>query len=99
MAAAVLHQGPEKHHGRDYWMSTDVLDGFEVSAILSEVTGRNITFTHQTPDDFKALVSSPNSPAEPWYVEGGTEFMLYWDHSRRYSLRAWKACIDLPRMG
>jgi len=75
MAAAILYQGPEKHHGRDYWMSTDVLDGFEVSAILSEVTGRNIAFTPQTPDDFKALVSSPNSSAEPWYAEGGTEFM------------------------
>lgn len=75
MAAAVLHQGPEKHHGRDYWMSTDVLDGSEVAAILSKVTGRNIAYTPRGPDDFKAMVSAPESSAEPWYAEGGTDFM------------------------
>jgi NAD(P)H dehydrogenase (quinone) len=75
MAAAVLHQGPEKHHGRDYWMSIEVLDGSEVAAILSDVTGRRIAFNPRGPDDFKALVSSPSSAAEPWYAEGGVDFM------------------------
>lgn len=75
MAAAVLHQGPEKHQGRDYWMSIDVLNGSEVAAILGEVTGRNVTFKPQGPDEFKAMVSSPDSGAEPWYAAGGTDFM------------------------
>jgi uncharacterized protein YbjT (DUF2867 family) len=75
MAARVLGQGPEKHHGRDYWMSSEVLDGEEVAAILSEVTGRNIAFNPRGPDDFKKLVSSPDSGAEPWYAEGGVDFM------------------------
>ncbi|KAH7070682.1 NmrA family protein [Paraphoma chrysanthemicola] len=75
MIAAVLQQGPEKHHGRDYWLSTDVLNGFEVAEILSDATGRNITFKPGTPDDFKALVSAPGSKAEPWYAEGGIDFM------------------------
>ncbi|KAH6951307.1 NmrA family protein [Fusarium avenaceum] len=75
MAAAVLQEGPEKHNRRDYWMSTDVLDGSEVAAILGEVTGRSITFSPQGPDDFKALVSAPGSSAEPWYAEGGIDFM------------------------
>jgi NAD(P)H dehydrogenase (quinone) len=75
MAAAVLNQGPEKHNGRDYWMSTEVLDGEEVAAILSEVTGRSIAFNPRGPDDFKKLVSSPGSGAEPWYAEGGVDFM------------------------
>ena len=65
MAAAVLNEGPEKHHGRDYWMSTEVLDGREVAAILSEVTGRSIGFNPQGPDEFKALISSP---APRWNV-------------------------------
>ena len=75
MAAAVLHEGPGKHHGRDYWMSTEVLDGLEVAAILSDVTGRNIAFDPRGPDDFKALVLAPGSGAEPWYAEGGVDFM------------------------
>lgn len=75
MAAAVLNQGPEKHHGRDYWMSIEVLDGTEVAAILSEVTSRNITYIPRGPDDFKALVSAPESGAEPWYAAGGVDFM------------------------
>jgi NAD(P)H dehydrogenase (quinone) len=75
MAAAVLNQGPEKHHGRNYWMSIDVLDGSEVAAILSEVTGRSIAFNPRGPDDFKALVSSPGAEAEPWYAEGGVDVM------------------------
>jgi NAD(P)H dehydrogenase (quinone) len=75
MAAAVLNEGPEKHHGRDYWMSTEVLDGREVAAILSEVTGRSIGFNPQGPDEFKALISSPGAPVERWYAEGGVDFM------------------------
>jgi NAD(P)H dehydrogenase (quinone) len=75
MAAAVLHGGPEKHNERDYWMSVDVLDGSEVAAILSETTGQRIAFSAKTHEDFKALVSAPDSSAEPWYAEGGTDFM------------------------
>jgi uncharacterized protein YbjT (DUF2867 family) len=75
MAAAVLHEGPEKHHGRDYWMSVDVLEGSKVAAILSEVTGRSIAYNHKGPDDFKALVSAPGSGAEAWYAEGVVDFM------------------------
>ena len=75
MAAKVLHDGPEKHQGRDYWMSVDVLDGQEAASILSEVTGRSITFSPKNADHFEALVSSPDSGAEPWYAEGGTDFM------------------------
>jgi NAD(P)H dehydrogenase (quinone) len=58
MAAANLYWGPEKQHGRDYWIITDVLDGSEVAAILSEVTGRDIGFTPRGPDDFRAALNS-----------------------------------------
>jgi uncharacterized protein YbjT (DUF2867 family) len=75
VAAAVLNQGPEKHHERDYWLSTEVLGGSEVAAILSEVTGRNIGYNSQGPDDVKALVSSLGDQVEPWYAEGGVDFM------------------------
>src|SRR4051794_31192760 len=74
VAAAVLNQGPEKHHGRDYWMSTEVLDGAEVAAILSEVTGRSIGCRLQGPEEFKAFLSSTGTSVEPWYAEGGVDF-------------------------
>jgi uncharacterized protein YbjT (DUF2867 family) len=75
MAAAVLNQGPEKHRERDYWLSTEVLGGSEVAAILSEVTDRNISYNPQGPDDFKALISSLGDQVEPWYAAGGVDFM------------------------
>ena len=56
-------------------MSTEVLDGREVAAILSDVTGRSIGFNPQGPDEFKALISSPEAPVERWYAEGGVDFM------------------------
>ena len=75
VAAAVLNQGPEKHQERDYWLSTEVLGGSEVAAILSEVTGRNIGYNLQGPEEFKALISSLGDQVEPWYAAGGVDFM------------------------
>lgn len=75
VAAAALGEGPEKHHGRDYWMSTEVLDGMQVAAILSEVTGRTIRCNLKGPEDFKAFINSPGVEVEQWYAEGGLDFM------------------------
>jgi len=75
VAAAALGEGPEKHHGRDYWMSTEVLDGTQVAAILSEVTNRTIRCNLKGPEDFKAFINSPGVEVEQWYAEGGLDFM------------------------
>jgi NAD(P)H dehydrogenase (quinone) len=75
VAVAALVEGPEKHHGRDYWMSTEVLDGMQVAAILSEVTGRTIRCNLKGPEDFKAFINSPGVEVERWYAEGGLDFM------------------------
>jgi len=75
LAAAALNQGPEKHHERDYWLSTEVLGGSEVAAILSEITGRSIGYNPQGPEEFKALISSLGDQVEPWYAAGGVDFM------------------------
>jgi uncharacterized protein YbjT (DUF2867 family) len=75
VAAAVLSQGPEKHHERDYWLSTEVLGGSDIAATLSEITGRRIGFNPQGPEEFKALISSLGTQVEPWYAEGGVDFM------------------------
>src|SRR3982750_1588504 len=75
VAAAVLNQGPEKHHGRDYWMSTEVLDGAEVAGVLRGGTGGGNGCNHLGPEEFKELISSPSVQVEPWYAEGGLDFM------------------------
>ena len=75
MMGTTLHEGPERHHGRDYWMSTGVLNGSEVAAILSEVTSRSTAFNPRGPDGFKVVVSALGLGAEPWYAEGGFDFM------------------------
>jgi NAD(P)H dehydrogenase (quinone) len=75
VAAKVLTEGPRKHHRQNYWMSTEALDGPEVAAILSDVTGRDIKCDIQGADDFKALFQSSNIQVESWYAEGGVEFM------------------------
>ena len=75
VAATVLREGPDKHGGKDYWMSTEVLDGPQVAAILSEVLGRQIRSEIKQPDDFKALFTSGKIQVESWYAEGGVEFM------------------------
>jgi NAD(P)H dehydrogenase (quinone) len=75
VAAKVLEDGPGKHGGRDYWLSTEVLTGPEVAKVLSSVTGRDIKSDLQNADDFKALFTSSEVQVESWYAEGGVEFM------------------------
>jgi uncharacterized protein YbjT (DUF2867 family) len=76
VAGTVLREGPERHHGQDYWMSTEALDDREVAAILSKVTGRDIRSDLQGLDNFKELfTSSTHIQVESWYAEGGVEFL------------------------
>jgi NAD(P)H dehydrogenase (quinone) len=58
VAAKVLADGPERHGGANHYMSTDVLNGTEVAAVLSEVLGRPITPVVTTPEYLEKAVSS-----------------------------------------
>lgn len=42
VAATVLREGPEKHAGKNYWLSTEVLSGPEVAEILTQAAGTEI---------------------------------------------------------
>jgi hypothetical protein len=75
VAAKVSKDGPRKHNRQNYWMSTEVLDGPEVAANLSEVTGRDIRCDMQGADDFEALFTSSAVQVESWYAKGGVEFV------------------------
>lgn len=50
VAATVLREGQEKHAGRDYYISTEVLTAEQVADILSEVSGRTVKPTYISED-------------------------------------------------
>jgi NAD(P)H dehydrogenase (quinone) len=75
VAATVLSEGPIKHHGKDYWLSTDVLTPEQTAAALSKVTGQTIKAEIKLPDDFKALIDAGLIPMEKWYAAGAVEFL------------------------
>jgi NAD(P)H dehydrogenase (quinone) len=69
VAAKVLTEGPDGHAGKGYWMSTDVLNGAQAAAILSQALGRTVPADIITPDEmFKA--ASEGFLAAPTFMEG-----------------------------
>jgi uncharacterized protein YbjT (DUF2867 family) len=69
VAAKVLAEGPDAHAGKGYWMSTDVLNGTQAAAVLTEALGRTITADVVTPDEMLQAVAEGlvNTPA---FMEG-----------------------------
>jgi NAD(P)H dehydrogenase (quinone) len=69
VAAKVLAEGPDAHAGQGYWMSTEVLDGAQVAAILSRALGRTVPADIITPEDLLQAVSDGRVTA-PSNMEG-----------------------------
>jgi NAD(P)H dehydrogenase (quinone) len=69
VAASVLTDGPDAHAEKGYWMSTDVLNGTQVAAILMESLGKPIAADISTPADMlKAVADGAVTP--PTFMEG-----------------------------
>jgi NAD(P)H dehydrogenase (quinone) len=58
VAAKVLAQGPGSHAGKNYYLSTDVLNGTEIAGVLSRAPDRTIRALIMTPDDLAVGVAS-----------------------------------------
>lgn len=69
VAAAVLREGPARHAGQDYWLSTEVLTGSEVSNILSQAAGTEIKCLALGPEALEAHVRHIPNAAERLYME------------------------------
>src|SRR3954470_4362901 len=69
VAAKVLIEGPSVHAGKGYWMSTDLLNGAQAAAILSEALGRSIPAEVFTPDELLQAVSA-GLASTPSFMEG-----------------------------
>jgi len=81
-AAAILMEGPEKHSGKDYWFSADVLTAKQVAETLAEATGRRFAAAVRTAEAFQSEAEQPGSIFEPAYAKGGLEFFRYVDDGR-----------------
>src|SRR6266568_3762724 len=51
-AAVILMEGPDKHNGKDYWFSADVLTPRQVAETLTAATGRKFTAAVQNAGGF-----------------------------------------------
>ncbi len=74
VAATVLREGPEKHGGRDYWLSTETHTGPQAANILSEALGQPIRCEVKDPDEFAAMFTSGAIKVEFWYAQGAVEW-------------------------
>lgn len=69
VAATVLREGPEKHGGQDYWLSTEVQSSSEVAATISIAVGQEITCNYMGLDGMRAYVAGIESAPERTYME------------------------------
>src|SRR5215831_15746640 len=72
-AAVILMEGPEKHNGKDYWFSADVLTPHQVAETLTAATGRKFTAAVRKAEGFQNDAVQPGSAFEPAYAKGGFE--------------------------
>ena len=82
-AAAILMEGPEKHNGKDYWFSADVLDPQQVAEALTAATGHKFTAAVRDHERFlKEMALPPGSTFEPAYAKGGIQLFREVEHGR-----------------
>ncbi|XOQ14311.1 MAG: NmrA domain-containing protein [Shouchella clausii] len=75
VAATVLREGPSKHDGKDYYISTDVLRASELASILSEAAGKEIKCNYIDKEEQIARFDQITSPPVRTYMESATIIM------------------------
>src|SRR6266550_2772054 len=81
-AAVILMEGPDKHNGKDYWFSADVLTPQQVAETLSAATGGKFTAAVRKAEGFQNDAVQPGSAFESAYAMGGLEFFRYVEDGR-----------------
>ncbi len=82
-AAVILMEGPEKHRGKDYWFSADILDPQQTAETLTAATGHKFTAAVRDHERFlKEMALPPGSTFEPAYAKGGIELFREVEHGR-----------------
>ncbi|MCA6939913.1 NmrA family NAD(P)-binding protein [Pectobacterium polaris] len=75
VAAAVLREGPEKHGSNNYWLSTEVMTGPEVAAILTEAAGKEIHCNTLNASVLEDMLVQISSASDRTYMESAVVTM------------------------
>ncbi len=67
-ADKILTEGPSKHHGKDYWFSTESLNLQEIAQVLSDVTGQKFLADSQPPEQFIKDYSADKKYIDPYFI-------------------------------
>ncbi len=81
-AAVILMEGPEKHNGKEYWFSADVLNPQQVVETLTAATGGQFKAAVLDPKSFLNEIAHAGSEFEPTYAKGGIELFLEVEEGR-----------------
>jgi NAD(P)H dehydrogenase (quinone) len=88
VAVKVLSDGPEHHGGKQYWLSTEILNGTQAAAEISKGLGLPVEGVVLTPDDLVANVTSGAmklpSFVEPTYGASILEWVRQTHDGRRH---------------
>ena len=76
VTAKVLLDGPTRHAGQDYWLSTEVHTGPEAAELFTEVLERPISCNVRKPAELEAVFQSGALKVESWYARGGVEWCV-----------------------
>ena len=68
VSAQVLADGPQKHASKQYWLSTEVMNGVEAAGEIAKGLARPVESVELTPDDLEAQLRS-GAMRMPSYVE------------------------------
>ncbi|AXC10199.1 hypothetical protein ACPOL_0840 [Acidisarcina polymorpha] len=78
VAAQVLAEGPKRHSGKQYWLSTDVLNGTEAAAEIAAGLGQPVHGVVLTPKDLIAQVTAGAITFPPSIEATYAASMLEW---------------------
>jgi NAD(P)H dehydrogenase (quinone) len=78
VTAKVLIEGPDVHAGKDYFLSTDLLDANAIAAALSHALEREIPALILTPDDLLNLVEAGEVALPSFYDTAYAASALTW---------------------
>jgi uncharacterized protein YbjT (DUF2867 family) len=100
VAAAVLAEGPATHASKNYFLSTEVLNGAEAATLLSEALEREIAPIVMTPSDVIAAFASgavkPPAAMEEHYAKSTLEWVQQsFDGRMDYSIVTTSTVKDL----
>ena len=93
--AKILNEGPTKHHGKDYWFSTESLTADQMAQILTSVTGEKFSAEIRPMEQFIKDLTPHSGQIDPYFL-GVADFF----YQLRDGRMDYVGCVkdDLPQL-